>query len=57
VTTDITGGKPTSSSGGRADKRLFMIEGAVPNNLIDMYHAVERFFAEHLGGRTSISRA
>ena len=23
-----------------------------PENLIDMYQAVERFLAEHLGGRT-----
>jgi dipeptidyl aminopeptidase/acylaminoacyl peptidase len=23
-----------------------------PNNMIDMYHAVDRFLAEHLGGRT-----
>jgi dipeptidyl aminopeptidase/acylaminoacyl peptidase len=27
-----------------------------PENLIDMYQAVDRFLAEHLGGRTDINR-
>lgn len=40
---------------GANDSRVVQAES---HNLIDMYHAVERFFAEHLGGRpASISGA
>jgi hypothetical protein len=33
---------------GANDSRVVKAES---DNLIDMYHAVERFFADHLGGR------